>query len=66
MKAHGAIFGFVLFFGTIGGSIGPIVAGRVFDLTKSYAPAFMALAILATVGLVLALRLPTLDLSQND
>ena len=66
LKAHGAIFGFVLFFGTIGGSIGPILAGRIFDQTNSYGPAFMALALLASVGLVLALRLPTLDLTRSD
>ena len=59
LQAHGAIFGFVLFFGTIGGAAGPILAGRIFDLTDSYAPAFTALAALATLGLALVLRLPS-------
>ena len=59
LRAHGAIFGLVLFSGTIGGAAGPILAGRVFDLTASYAPAFAALAALATLGLALALRLPS-------
>ncbi len=59
LRALGAIFGFVLFSGTIGGAAGPILAGRVFDLTGSYAPAFTALAALATLGLALALRLPS-------
>ena len=58
MKAHGAIFGTVLFFGTIGGSLGPIFAGMVFDSTASYAPAFTTLAIGVTVGLALVLSLP--------
>jgi MFS family permease len=58
LKAHGAIFGLVLFSGTIGGASGPILAGRVFDLTESYTLAFSALAALATLGLVLVLRLP--------
>ena len=58
LKAHGAIFGLVLFCGTIGGASGPILAGRMFDLTASYAPAFIALAALATVGLALVLKLP--------
>lgn len=40
LQAHGAIFGFVLFFGAIGGAAGPILAGRIFDLTDSYDPAF--------------------------
>ena len=59
MRAHGAIFGLVLFSGTIGGAAGPILAGRVFDLTGSYAPAFTALAVLATLGLALVLKLPS-------
>ena len=59
LRAHGAIFGLVLFSGTIGGAAGPILAGRIFDLTNSYAPAFTALAALATLGLALVLRLPS-------
>jgi MFS family permease len=58
LRAHGAIFGVVLFCGTIGGSIGPILTGRVFDLTSSYDPAFAMLAIMALIGLGLALSLP--------
>ena len=58
LKAHGAIFGGVLFFGTIGAASGPIMAGRIFDLTDSYAPVFAVLAALATLGLTLVLRLP--------
>lgn len=58
LRAHGAIFGAVLFFGTIGGAAGPIIAGRIFDVTGTYALAFSGLAGLATVGLILALSLP--------
>jgi MFS family permease len=57
-RAHGATFGVVLFFGTIGGALGPILAGRVFDTTGSYALAFAGLTGLATLGLVLVLSLP--------
>ena len=31
MQSHGALFGIILFFGTIGGAIGPILAGMVFE-----------------------------------
>ncbi|MEM8728988.1 MAG: MFS transporter [Pseudomonadota bacterium] len=58
MQAHGAIFGTILFFGTIGGAIGPILAGRIFDVSESYQLAFMLLAALAAIGLVLVLSLP--------
>ena len=58
LRSHGAIFGVVVFFGTIGGALGLIMAGSIFDVTSSYGPAFGGLAALAMVGLVLALRLP--------
>jgi MFS family permease len=58
LKAHGKIFGFVLFFGMAGGACGPILAGRIFDVTNSYGPAFMTLAGMAAVGMLLAWRLP--------
>ena len=57
-KAHGTSFGAVLFFGTIGGAIGPILAGGAFDLTGSYTLAFATLAAMAAVGLALVLSLP--------
>ena len=57
-RAHGAIFGGILFFGTLGAATGPIVAGRIFDVTGSYAWAFTGLAAMGALGLVLATSLP--------
>lgn len=57
-RAVGAIFGAVVFFGTIGGALGPILAGRMFDTTGSYMPAFMILAGMAALALLLVLTLP--------
>ena len=54
----GARTGMVVFFGTIGGATGPILAGGIYDLTDSYAWAFATLATLATLGLALVLKLP--------
>ncbi len=51
--SHGALFGIVLFSGTIGGSIGPLLAGRTFDITGSYQIVFLVLAGAALIGLVL-------------
>ena len=56
LKSHGAIFGLVYFFGTLGGSFGPVVAGRIFDLQQSYDSAFWLLAGLAVLGLILMAR----------
>jgi MFS family permease len=64
LKAHGTIFGFVLFCGTMGGAIGPLLAGRIFDTMGSYVPAFTALAVLAGVGLILSIRLPASGLDH--
>ncbi|MFT7593180.1 MAG: MFS family permease [Paracoccaceae bacterium] len=58
MRAHGAIFGTVLFFGTIGGSIGPTLSGLAFDMTGSYQIAFFSLGALAIIGFALVLTLP--------
>ena len=66
LRSHGAIFGVVVFFGTIGGALGLIMAGSVFDIWSSYGPAFGGLAALAAIGLVLAFRLPAPDRQRFD
>ncbi|MBU4319244.1 MAG: MFS transporter [Proteobacteria bacterium] len=38
----GKIYGFINLFGAIGGAIGPVVAGLVYDTTKSYNAAWIA------------------------
>lgn len=58
MRAHGAIFGTILFFGTLGGAMGPTLAGWIFDTTGSYQWAFAGLAALTSVGLLLVVSLP--------
>ncbi len=60
IAALGTVFGTVLFFGTLGGSLGPLLAGWMFDSTGSYTLAFGILAALAAVGLglVISLRPP--------
>ncbi len=58
--AHGSIFGIVVFAGTVGGAIGPIVAGRVFDLTGSYAAVFITITLLSLISLGLILLLKPL------
>jgi MFS family permease len=57
IRSHGALFGIVAFGGTVGGAIGPLLAGLVFDMTRSYHQTFMVLVGLAFVSLLLALLL---------
>jgi len=52
MGSHGQLFGAVLFIGTIGATLGPIVTGYVFDISGEYRVAFMALTVFAIVGLI--------------
>jgi MFS family permease len=55
--SHGQLFGVILFSGTIGGSVGPLLTGYIFDLTGSYRAAFILLTALAVMGLALILLL---------
>jgi MFS family permease len=58
--SHGAIYGLVIFGGTIGGAIGPVLAGYVFDTASSYRLVFLILAAVAAVGLLLLAALKPL------
>jgi MFS family permease len=57
-KAHSRLFGIVVFCGTIGAAIGPILAGYIFDATGSYFTAFCGLLIGILLALILILSLP--------
>jgi MFS family permease len=61
IRAHGVIFGIVAFSGTIGGAIGPILAGHIFDVTGGYGPAFRLCILISTIGLVLLLLLKPIN-----
>ena len=65
--SHGLLFGIVLFSGTLGGAIGPLMAGRIFDLTGSYRLVFFILTAMAVVGFILitTLRSPGKDVGSN-
>ncbi len=56
LKSHGAVFGLIYFFGTLGGAVGPVVAGRLFDVQQTYTAAFWLLLALAAFGLLVMLR----------
>ncbi len=64
MEEHGALFGTILFCGTVSGAIGPIVTGYAFDQFGSYNLAFGGLAAFAALGFLLVLTLPKWE-SQN-
>ena len=58
VQSLGALFGTILFFGSLGGAAGPIMTGFIFDWTGSYAVAFTILAIMGGLALLLISLLP--------
>lgn len=58
IQSHGTLFGIVVCFGTTGGSVGPLLAGHLFDLTGSYQPTFRIVTAMALIawGMLLFLR----------
>jgi MFS family permease len=63
-RAHGAIFGIVIFIGSVGGAIGPWITGYIFDVTQSYHTAFILLLALSAAGLVSILFSGTMQRSS--
>jgi MFS family permease len=65
--SHGLLFGLVLFSGTLGGAIGPLMAGQIFDLTGSYRLVFIILTAMALVGagLITTLRPPAKKVADS-
>lgn len=57
IASHGAILGIVVFFGTVGGATGPIVAGQMFDISGSYTMTFWMITLISAVGLGLIIFL---------
>lgn len=55
--SHGLLFGLVLFSGDLGGALGPLLAGRLFDLTGNYQLVFLIMTTVAVFGLVLTATL---------
>lgn len=64
LRAHGAIFGIIVFTGTIGSALGPLFAGYMFDLTQTYDIVFRVLAASAVVGLTLSLFVRPVEVHQ--
>ncbi len=59
-RTHGLLFGIVIFASTIGGAIGPFMAGYIFDVTNSYKVVFLILAVLGIIALFLTASLKPL------
>ena len=59
-RSHGVIFGFIVFCGTLGGAVGPPLAGRFFDNTASYDVPFLILTAFSVAGFAVTSQLKPL------
>lgn len=66
LSSHGAIFGAVAFGGTIGGAFGPVIFGRIFDVTGSYQLAFLLSAVISIIAIIVALFLKPITSVSRD
>lgn len=57
LQAHGAITGAILLVAVIGGTLGPILAGHIFDISGQYHAAFLLVIGFNLIGFLMALYL---------
>lgn len=55
--SHGVLFGMVYFSLTVGAAVGPVLAGHIFDIARSYQLVFLILVGVGIAGLFLTLFL---------
>ncbi len=56
-RSHGTLFGIASFFGMTGGAVGPLVAGRIFDVTGNYHLAFLLIIGSSAAAIILSIIL---------
>ena len=66
VRYHGALFGIVFFSTMVGGALGPVIAGYIFDTTGSYSLAFWICTAVAAIalGLIISLRQTKQDVKE--
>ena len=57
LRSHGVIFGVVIFLFAMGGALGPVLAGGIFDVSGSYGWAFLTCTAVSAIGLILTVFL---------
>ena len=60
LSSLGSIFGALIFSGAVGGAIGPLLGGKIFDLSQSYFWSFSlaGVVVIVSLGLIFLLRPP--------
>jgi MFS family permease len=57
LRSLGTVFGMLFFMGNLGGAIGPPLSGWIFDVTRSYAVAFLVATIVGGASFALGMLL---------
>ena len=65
MSSHGVILGMVIFVGTLGAAVGPVVTGGIFDVTRSYQLAFLILLLISVMGFILSTLLRPIRVKEQ-
>jgi MFS family permease len=66
IRSHASNLGLLFFIGMTGGALGPIITGRIYDVSNSYRSAFTVMLVAAVIGLLLALVLkPVVTTKQS-
>lgn len=52
LSSHGVVLGAVIFITNIGGGLGPVLAGGIFDITGSYDLIFLACTVVSVLGFI--------------
>jgi len=64
-RSHGMLLGIIIFCSTVGGAIGPLAAGYLFDVFRNYKLIFLIMTALSAIGLALTLSLRPLPFEQR-
>jgi len=65
LRAHGFILGAAASGFTVGGAIGPLLTGYIFDVTGSYQMAFLIAAIIGIVSIILVILIKPIKARQS-
>ncbi len=65
-RSQGTLLGIVVCYGTLGGSIGMVLSGYIYDITDKYQLAFLILLILMFIGLSLTALIKPVSKGNTD
>jgi nitrate/nitrite transporter NarK len=65
LKRFGSIGGIAGIFNTLGAFVGPVGAGKIYDLTGSYVPAFEAFVVMCLLGAAVTYSCRTFEAEQS-